>query len=102
MYDFSRKNKMTHVNNDSIQCVQELEQIGLKIEGKSQLIERLTEINHWQTGFACLVKNGERIHIKIKAEPTFIEKVKSVLLKYGFGDSFAQQCSQTICTPSLH
>ena len=88
---------MTYIENNSIKCVEELEQNGTIIKGKSELIERLTEINQWQYGFTSLVKNGERIHITIEAQPTLIEKINTILVKYGFKANSASDCAKQIC-----
>ena len=88
---------MKHVDNNSQNCVEELEKNGIHIDGKPELVSRLTEIYSWQSGFVCLVNNGERINISIKAEPTLLEKISAILLKYGFHKNYAISCAKKIC-----
>ena len=88
---------MTHFDNSSKQCVEELEKNGVHIDGKPQLVERLTEIQSWQSGFICLVNNGDRIQISLSGQPTFFDKVLNILTKYGIKQASALVCAKKIC-----
>lgn len=77
--------------------INELEKTGVQLEGKSEFIERIEEIDQWQQGFYCLILNGERINLSATADSKFGNKIKSVLEKYQFSEHAIKTCLNKIC-----
>ncbi len=88
---------MTKNNNIGRFFIEELESSGVAISGKDEIIERLEEIQNWQYGFFSIVNNGEKIRLKLQADKSLFEKVKSVLSKYQFNETTINSCVSKIC-----
>jgi hypothetical protein len=88
---------MQYIKNDSAKFVNELEEVGIVIKNKKDLLGRLIEISNWQNGFVTLVKYGERLRIKFEASSALLKDIYSVLVKYGIDEILALECSQKIC-----
>lgn len=90
--------KMNDVVNDSINCIEEIESIGIVIMNKNELMKRLAEIHYWQPGLVTLIKYGERIRIKLEAPASSFNQINSILIRYGIEAGIAQECSKKICS----
>ncbi len=88
---------MNSIQNKSSQFINQLEEVGVNIKNKENLLNRLKEIDHWRFGFYSLVKNGVRIDIKLKASNSTQNKIYQLLLDYGFNQESSLYCAQEIC-----
>lgn len=83
---------MTVYSNSFELLIRILAKLGIEIENREALIERLEEVHNWRYAFKTLVTNGKRIGISFRATADVEDsKLEHALAKFHFDSAFASK-----------